>query len=437
LGETIRSPPLFVKRSALAGAAMTGRAGCMNNASAHADVLILGGGLVGSTLAIALAQAGMSTIVVDPADPAVILSTGFDGRASAVASASHRLLDVIGVGETLRGQGCAIRQIRVSDGLAPGKLDFIAGDSDDPLGTMYENRLLRTTLFEAASAAERVDLRMQTRATQVTRDLDGVTAHLSDGGIVTADLLVAAEGRNSPTREASGIKVARWKYDHAAIIGAFHHEHAHEDIAFEIFYPSGPFALLPLPDDGIGHRSAIVWTVAKDQASGMLKLGDRGFLAEAEKRMGGFLGALSAPSPRASYPLGFHHTTRVTDTRLALVGDAGHGIHPIAGQGLNLGFRDVATLVEVLVEGRRLGLEAGDAQLLARYEQWRSVDTFAVAFATDTLTRLFGLPGKTASAVRRFGISAVDAMSPLKDRFMAEARGESGQLPRLLMGMPA
>ena len=409
----------------------------MNNASAHADVLILGGGLVGSTLAIALAQAGISTIVVDPADPAVILSTGFDGRASAVASASHRLLDVIGVGETLRGQGCAIRQIRVSDGLALGKLDFIAGDQDDPLGTMYENRLLRTTLFEAASAAERVDLRMQTRATHVTRDLDGVTAHLSDGSIVTADLLVAAEGRNSPTREASGIKVARWKYDHAAIIGAFHHEHAHEDIAFEIFYPSGPFALLPLPDDDIGHRSAIVWTVAKDQAPGMLKLGDRGFLAEAEKQMGGFLGALSAPSPRASYPLGFHHTTRVTDTRLALVGDAGHGIHPIAGQGLNLGFRDVATLVEVLVEGRRLGLEAGDAQLLARYEQWRSVDTFAVAFATDTLTRLFGLPGKTASAVRRFGISAVDAMSPLKDRFMAEARGESGQLPRLLMGMPA
>ncbi|WP_298811715.1 UbiH/UbiF/VisC/COQ6 family ubiquinone biosynthesis hydroxylase [uncultured Sphingomonas sp.] len=409
----------------------------MNNASAHADVLILGGGLVGSTLAIALAQAGMSTIVVDPADPAVILSAGFDGRASAVASASHRLLDVIGVGERLRGQGCAIRHIRVSDGLAPGKLDFVPREQDEPLGTMYENRLLRTTLFEAASTTDGVDLRMQTRATEVVRDLDGVTATLSDGSVVTADLLVAAEGRNSPTREASGITVARWRYDHTAIIGAFHHERSHENIAFEIFYPTGPFALLPLPDDELGHRSAIVWTVASAQAAGMLKLGDRGFLAEAEKRMGGFLGTLSAPSPRASYPLGFHHTTRVTDTRLALVGDAGHGIHPIAGQGLNLGFRDVAALVEVLVEGRRLGLEAGDAQLLARYEQWRSVDTFAVAFATDTLTRLFGIPGKTASAVRRFGISAVDAITPLKDRFMAEARGESGQMPRLLMGMPA
>lgn len=409
----------------------------MNNASAHADVLILGGGLVGSTLAIALGQAGISTIVVDPADPDVILSAGFDGRASAVASASHRLLDVIGVGERLRGQGCAIRHIRVSDGLAPGKLDFIPGEQDEPLGTMYENRLLRTTLFEAVSAADGVDLRMRTRATEMERDLERVTATLSDGSIVTADLLIAAEGRNSPTREASGITVARWKYDHAAIIGAFHHERSHENIAFEIFYPSGPFALLPLPDDAVGHRSAIVWTVARDHAPGMLKLGDRGFLAEAEKRMGGFLGALSAPSPRASYPLGFHHTVRVTDTRLALVGDAGHGIHPIAGQGLNLGFRDVAALVEVLVEGRRLGLEAGDAQLLARYEQWRSVDTFAVSFATDTLTRLFGVPGRTASAVRRLGISAVDAIAPLKNRFMAEARGESGQMPRLLMGMPA
>jgi 2-octaprenyl-6-methoxyphenol hydroxylase len=169
----------------------------------------------------------------------------------------------------------------------------------------------------------------------------------------------------------------------------------------------------------------------------MLKLGDRAFLAEAEKRMGGFLGRLSAPSPRASYPLGFHHTTRVTDTRLALVGDAAHGIHPIAGQGVNLGYRDVATLVQVLVEGRRLGLEAGDAQLLARYENWRSLDTFMVAAATDTLTRLFGVPGRAASAVRGFGISAVDKLPPLKNRFMAEARGESGTLPNLLMGLAA
>ena len=401
----------------------------------HADVLILGGGLVGATLAVALDRHGLSTIVVDPADPAVTLAAGFDGRASAVASASHRMLDAIGVSDALAGHGCAIRHIRVSDGLAPGKLDFIPDPDDGALGTMYENRRVRLALHEAASAAPHIDLRMKTRALSVTRDAGGVTAILSDGSSVTASLLVAAEGRNSPTRAAAGIVVAHWRYDHAAIIAAFHHERSHENIAFEIFYPAGPFALLPLVDDEIGHRSAIVWTVKQAQAPAMLKLGDRAFLAEAEKRMGGFLGTLSHVSARSSYPLGFHHAATITAERLALVGDAAHGIHPIAGQGLNLGFRDVAALVEVLVEGRRLGLDPGDAQLLARYQRWRSLDTLMVAGATDTLTRLFGIPGLSASAIRRLGISAVDRIAPLKDRFMAEARGESGALPRLLQGM--
>lgn len=401
----------------------------------HADVLILGGGLVGATLAIALDRHGIGSIVVDPADPAAVVAAGFDGRASAIASASHRMLDAIGVGELLTGRGCAIRHIRVSDGLKPGKLDFVPAPDDDPLGTMYENRLLRQALQTVIAAAPHVDLRMRTRATMVERDADGVRATLSDGSTVTADLLVAAEGRQSPTRAAAGIAMAHWRYDHAAIISAFHHERPHEDVAYEIFYPEGPFALLPLPDDDIGHRSSLVWTVAAKQAPGMLKLGDRAFLAAAEKKMGGFLGALSDASPRSSYPLGFQHAGRITDTRLALVGDAAHGIHPIAGQGLNLGFRDVAALVEVLVEGRRIGLEAGDAQLLARYARWRGFDTFSVAAATDTLTRLFGLPGRAAGLVRRIGISAVDRLPPLKDRFMAEARGESGELPKLLAGI--
>lgn len=375
----------------------------------NADVLILGGGLVGTTLALSLAHHGLSVVVVDPADPAATLAAGFDGRASAVASASHRLLDTIGVGAALAGKGCEIRQIRVSDGLRPGKLDFTPAPEDAALGTMYENRLLRTVLHEAATAAKNVDLRMCTRAVSVKRDRDGVHATLSSGETVRADLLVAAEGRRSPTRDAAGIATARWDYRHTAIVGAFHHERSHENVAYEIFYPAGPFALLPLVDDDIGHRSAIVWTVAAEQAAGMLKLGDRGFLAEAEKRMGGFLGALSGASPRSSYPLSFHHAGRITDTRLALIGDAAHGIHPIAGQGLNLGFRDVAALAQVLVEGRRLGLDAGDAQLLARYERWRGLDTLMVAGATDTLTRLFGVPGRAAGAIRRFGISAVDS----------------------------
>ena len=404
------------------------------NQHVSADVIILGGGLVGTTLALALARSGLSSVVVDPADSAITLAAGFDGRASAIASASGRMLEAIGVGEAIAGRGCPIRHIRVSDGLAPGKLDFVPDADDDPLGTMYENKLLRRTLFDAATASPLVDLRMLTRADTVERRPAGVMATLTDGTTVRAPLLVAAEGRNSPTREAAGIRVARWSYDHSAIVGALHHERPHEGVAYEIFYPAGPFALLPLPDDEIGHRSAIVWSVEARNGPGLVKLGDRAFLAEATARMGGFLGTLSTPSPRASYPLGFHHAATITADRLALVGDAAHGIHPIAGQGLNLGFRDVAALAEVLVEGKRLGLDLGDAQLLARYGRWRGLDTLAVAAATDTLTRLFGVRGRTAIAVRRFGIAAVDTIPALKNRFMAEARGESGQLPRLLQG---
>lgn len=400
------------------------------------EVLILGAGLVGSTLALALDAHGLKSIVVDPADPAAVLAPGHDGRASAVASASHRMLDAIGVGARLAGQGNPIRSIRVADGLEPGKLDFVPQEADGALGIMYENRALRRALHAAASEAANIDLRMQTSATHVDRGPGGVTATLSDGSTVKARLLVAAEGRRSPTREAAGITTARWQYDHVAMIATFNHEHAHEDCAYEIFYPAGPFAILPLKDDERGHRSALVWTVDAADAPGMLKLSDRAWLAEAEKRMGGFLGRLGPVSPRTSYPLGFHHAARITAERLALVGDAGHGIHPIAGQGLNLGFRDVASLTQVLVEGKRLGLDLGDAELLKRYDRWRGFDTLMVATATDTLTRLFGIRGRAASAVRRFGISAVDSIAPLKARFMAEARGESGDLPKLLAGQP-
>lgn len=400
----------------------------------RADVLILGGGLVGSALGAALDVHGLSAIIVDPADPDVILAARHDGRASAIASAPHRMLNAIGVGDRLAGKGCPIEGIRVSDGLRPGKLDFEPSPGEVALGTMYENRILRTALFETARAAGRVDLRMKTRAVAVDRGPHGVRATLSSGDVVSAPLLVAAEGRASPTREAAHLRVARWTYDHAALIAVVNHAESHNNIAFEIFYPDGPFAILPLPDDERGHRSAIVWTVKGGEAGGWMKLSDRGFLLEAERRMGGFLGALSNLSPRSSYPLGFHHAATITAERLALVGDAAHGIHPIAGQGVNVGFRDVATLVEVLVEGRRLGLDLGDKQLLDRYERWRGLDTFMVALATDGLTRLFGIPGAIPNAVRRFGLTAVDRIPPLKRAFIAEARGESGDVPKLLAG---
>ena len=403
--------------------------------SSHADVIILGGGLVGLTLALALDAHGLSSIVIDPAEPAGVLAKGFDGRASAVASASHAMLDAIGIGARLKGQGCPIGSIRVSDGLAPRGLWFDADPAEGPLGVMYENRLLRRVLHEAAAEAVNVTLLMPAKAASVERDGTSVRVTTEDGRSFTGALLIGAEGRNSPTRAAAGINVARWSYDHTAIIATLGHERQHEGVAHEIFYPSGPFALLPMLDDETGPRSAIVWTVEGKHGPAMLGLPDRAFLAEAEKRMGGMLGALRSVSPRSSYPLGFHHTARITDTRLALVGDAAHGIHPIAGQGLNLGFRDVAALAEVLVEGARLGLDLGDAQLLARYERWRALDSFLVAATTDGLTRLFGLPGKAPRAIRRFGLDMVSRIPPLQRRFMAEARGETGTLPKLLQGL--
>lgn len=403
----------------------------------QADILILGGGLVGSALAVALDAHGISSIVIDPANPETILAATFDGRASAIASAPMRMFEAIGVAGRLAGKGCPIEGIRVSDGLEPGKLDFAPDADDGALGHMFENRVLRTALFEAAQAAPLADVRMQTRAVSVERGPHGVVATLDSGATVRAQLLIAAEGRNSPTRDSAGFKVARWTYDHAAMIATLNHERSHENIAYEIFYPQGPFAILPLLDDENGHRSAVVWTVHARDAAAMHKISDRAYLAEAEKKMGGFLGKLGPLSSRSSYPLGFHHAAWITAERLALVGDAAHGIHPIAGQGVNVGFRDVATLVEVLVDGKRLGLDMGDPELLARYQRWRGLDTFMVSLATDGLTRLFGIPGALPNAVRRFGLSAVDKLPPLKNWFMGEARGESGDVPKLLQGITA
>jgi 2-octaprenyl-6-methoxyphenol hydroxylase len=402
----------------------------------RADVIILGGGLVGLTLAAALDSSGLTAILVDPADPDTRLDATFDGRTSAVSSSSKRMLDTIGVSDFFPVKGNPIRAIRASDGLAPGGLTFEPGEDGEPLGWMHENRHLRAALRARAEAGKHLWLMWKAKAADIQRDTHGVMVSLTDGRKLFAPLLVAAEGRNSPTREAAGIRVARWKYDHAAIVSVLRHDLPHQDVAYEIFYPAGPFALLPMTDDAGAHRSAIVWSVGKDDAPGLLSLSDVDFAAEAEVAMGVFLGKITVAAPRSSYPLGFHHAARITDNRLALVGDAAHAIHPIAGQGLNLGFRDVAALAQVLVEAARLGLDLGDSTVLDRYQRWRSLDTLMVAAATDSLTRIYGVRGKAASAVRRFGMGLIDRIGPVKNRLMAEARGTSGDLPLLLRGLP-
>jgi 2-octaprenyl-6-methoxyphenol hydroxylase len=401
----------------------------------RADVIIFGGGLVGLALASALDSSGLSAILVDPADPSVRSEAVFDGRTSAVSSSSMRMLQTIGVVDHLAEPGCPIGRIAVADGLEPGALHFDA-DDDEPLGWMHENRHLRAALHARADAGKNLWPMWKSTVTDVDRGEHGVKVALADGRKLQAPLLVAADGRNSATREAAGIKIARWRYNHQAIVSVLRHDRPHDHVAYEIFYSSGPFALLPMNDDSGGHRSAIVWSVPNADATGWLALNDDDFAAEAEAAMGGFLGRIAMLAPRSSFPLGFHHAAQITAQRLALVGDSAHAIHPIAGQGLNLGFRDVAALAQVVAEGARLGLDLGDAQLLDRYQRWRSLDALSVAFATDTLTRIYSVPGKAASAIRRFGMGLVGRITPLRNQLMSEARGTSGELPLLLRGLP-
>ncbi|MBO9497987.1 MAG: FAD-dependent monooxygenase [Novosphingobium sp.] len=399
------------------------------------ELLILGGGLVGMTLALAAAKKGIASHVVDRADPAELTAEGFDGRASAISTASWNLFANVGLADRLEPHGCPIASIAVTDAMRPGRIDFTPEPDEGSLGRMFSNRELRLALFEAARQEPLIAWHAPVEVMARERGEHGVSATLKDGRTLHASLMIAAEGRRSPTREEAGLPIAHWDYSHRAIIAGIDHEKPHDNVAWEIFYPAGPFALLPMNDGPDGqHRSALVWTVAEKDAEGVLKLSDRGFVAEVEQRMQGLFGTVALNSPRTSYPLSFQHTARIVADRLALVGDAAHGMHPIAGQGLNVGLRDVGALVEVLAEGMRLGLDPGDAQLLKRYENWRALDTFTVSFATDGLTRLFGVKGRTASAIRRFGMAGVQRTPFLKRFFMDEARGMSGKLPELLRG---
>ena len=400
------------------------------------DVIILGGGMVGLALAAALDSGGVTSLVVDPADPEQRVGAAFDGRTSAVSSSSMRMLRAIGVANHLAEPGCPIRRIAVADGLAPGGLHFDPRqDDDEPLGVMHENRHLRAALRARAEASANSRVLWKSPVAASERADHGVTVSLTDGRQLRAPLLIAADGRNSPAREAAGIRTAHWRYHHRAIVSTLSHERPHDNVAYEIFYPTGPFALLPMSDDAAGHRSAIVWSVPERDAPGWLSLSDAEFAAEARAAMGGFLGSVELSAPRSSYPLGFHHAATITAHRLALAGDSAHAIHPIAGQGLNLGFRDAAALAQVLVEGVRLGLDPGDRQLLDRYQRWRALDTLSVAVATDSLTRLYAVPGRTASAVRRLGMGMINRLAPIRDRLREEARGATGDLPLLLRGL--
>ncbi len=406
-----------------------------------ADVLIVGGGLVGSTLGCVLASAGIETVVVDREDPASVMEASFDGRASAIAAGSRHMMESVGLwAEVAAAQ--PIRDIRVTDGKVGRKASALSLHYDhreigEPFGHIVENRELRKAQHRFIPKLETLRLLAPMGVSLVARRPDGVEAKLDDGRRVRAQLVCACDGRNSRLREDAGIKTTRWEYWQAGIVATVEHEKPHRGTAWEHFLPSGPFAMLPMVDAADGtHRSSIVWTERKDLSEWAVKLPDHAFGQELERRFGDRLGRLRPVGPRFRYPLSGLNASRYIDRRLALVGDAAHAIHPIAGQGLNMGLRDVAALAECIVDARRLGMDVGARGPLERYQRWRRVDNLALVAATDSLDRLFSTDIAPIRLARDLGLAAVDRLDPLKRVFMRHAMGTFGDLPRLIRGKP-
>jgi 2-octaprenyl-6-methoxyphenol hydroxylase len=410
----------------------------VTNTDVVADVLIVGGGFVGLTLAVALAGKGLAVAVVDRVTPEAQQASRYDGRASAIALGSWRVFEAIGVGERLRHNAQPILDIRVADGRVSQRASplFLHFDhrevGEAPFGYMIENRGIRHALFEASSSLDVLQLLAPNAINEVKRDASGVVAVLDDGRRIAARLLVAADGRSSATRASAGIRVREMRYAQTAIVATVRHQRAHEGVAVEQFLPSGPFAMLPMTM----NRSNIVWTESSKLAASYSALSDAAFCAELGRRFGDWLGGIELEGPRFSYPLGLMQADRYTARRLVLAGDAAHVIHPIAGQGLNLGLRDAAALAEIVVDSHRLGLDVGDSPLLGRYERWRRFDNTVLAIATDGLNRLFSNDFGPLRVARDIGLAAVGKIPPLRQLFMRQAMGVLGTLPRLVRGEP-
>jgi len=403
----------------------------------ESDVLVAGGGLVGMPLALALARGGLSVTLVDALSPEQVTDAGFDGRVSAVAFASCRMLQELGVTAHLAGQMQPINDIVVSDGrlregASPLFLHFDHTElGKEPLGQLIENRHLRQALHTAIALEPNITLLAPLGVARVEYD-ESVRACLSDGSEVQARLCFAADGRASPLREAAGIKTISWDYPQTGIVITVEHELPHHGVAQEFFLPSGPFAILPMT----GNRASLVWTERRDIARAILALDETRFAQEMRLRFGDYLGVAKPIGPRWSYPLSLHLARDYVRPRFALVGDAAHGIHPIAGQGLNLGLRDAAAAAEVVIDAHRLGLDIGSLTTLERYQQWRRFDNVSLALVTDGLNRLFSNDIAPLRVLRDLGLGVAGGIGPLRRFFMRHAGGSVGDLPRLLKGEP-
>ncbi len=396
-----------------------------------ADVLVIGGGLVGGIAAAALDSVGLTAIVIDRESPTVALKDGFDGRASAIALASQQALSALGLWQGMLAEACPIHDIRVSEA---GSLSFLHYDHRElagtPFGFMVENRTIRRSIASRLPSLGGVRHLAPARPLTLDREAHRVQACLADGRQVTARLAIAADGRGSWSRQQAAIALTQWSYGQSAIVCAVAHEHDHGNVAHERFLPGGPFAILPLT----GGRSSLVWVEPTAVANEIMRLDAKGFLAELGERFGDFLGELTVVSPRWCHPLSLQFAHETVAPRMVLIGDAAHAMHPIAGQGLNMGIRDVAALTDVLAEAARLGLDIGSPTVLARYERWRRFDSHLMLAATDGLNRLFSTDAAPVRWARDMGLAAVDRLPSLKQVFVRQAMGLSGELPRLLQG---
>ena len=404
----------------------------------QSDIVIIGGGLNGPALALALAQTGRTVTIVDALPRATRSGSGFDGRGYALAPTSQRLLDALGVWQPISGHAQPMLEINVTDGhaghgTAPFFLHFDHAEIEEgPMGYMVEDRHLRRALLDAMAASPNITQIDGNRVeAQQTSDA-AAKVILEDGQEIQARLLVGADGRSSGTAKRAGIKRTGWDYGQTALVCAISHELPHNGAAHQFFMPPGPLAILPLT----GNRSSIVWTETTDRAHEINGRGDADYLAVLRPRFGDFLGDISLEGERFTYPLNLTVANSFIGQRMALVGDAAHGMHPIAGQGLNAGLRDVAALAETVILAARRGEDFGSEPVLKRYQQWRRFDTAALAMATDVFNKLFSNDNPLLRLGRDLGMGLVNSTPALRRGFIREAAGLTGDLPKLMQGRP-
>jgi 2-octaprenyl-6-methoxyphenol hydroxylase len=396
------------------------------------ELLVAGGGLNGLLLGIAVAEAGLKVAVIDRQDPATMLGEAFDGRASTIGYGSKLVLDGVGLWPDVAPDAQPIFEIRVAADNSPLFLHYdhreLGGDT--PLGYIVENRVLRRALLERAHVLPSLTLLAPQLVETVARDDHGAVATLSGGTRLSARLVAAVDGKDSPLRRAACIRTVEWSYRQMSIVTAVEYERRHGGIAIELFLATRPFAILPLT----ANRSSIVWIEEAGLTPRLMRLPDHEFAVELCARFGDFIGEVRPAGPRWSYPLSLMQAQCYVARRLVLVGEAAHVIHPIAGQGLNVGIRDVAALAEAVVDARRLGLDIGDDSVLERYQRWRRFDAMLLAGITDGLNRLFAQTFQPVKLARDLGLTAANRMPTLKRYVMLHAMGMLGDRPRLARG---